>query len=1019
MKKSLSLILAIAMVFSMFASVAFAAEATTTTTPKTTEEKYDALKALGIFEGDDTGANLTGDMTRAQLAKIVTKLLKVTEDKAANTYTDVPADHWAAGFIGAATTAKAFDGVAPGKFDPEGKVSYQQLATVLVRLTGLAQSTDAVTGKVDEWAKGYVAVAVKELGLSQADYTVNATRGVFVELTFSALPKVVVPGKVSVTEAKATGVKTVEVKFNKAVDTAAAKLELKKGSVVVATTAKFSDDKASAVLTLTDVKIGEGSYTVTLSGLAADAIGTATASFTAEAEKVTKIDFVTTSDTLADSTNVIVKLKPTNQYGENASFSAGSYTVNAKVNNVDLYRKLTRNDAGELLLSLNTSTNQVQAGIGIIPVIVYHNDTRVTATKNFTKGTAAFITKMELGTVKYSNGGSSIGQSGETATFDIINYDQYGNIVPLDVSSKTATQVFVTPYEPKISPEVGDTNNDEIADVKVSLLGNVDKDGDYTLTVYNQAGTNTAKISVKSAKVATKIELGDVADYIAAGDPDAYIPLVAYDANGNKLSADEIVSNENYSRIVLSTGTLVRSGENKGKIKITAIPSQPRSIISVMASIITPNVSSTANKTYTVASARVPDSIKVSTEPAKKIVAGAESDFKFVVYDQYGKELKTFKYVTPNGDVVTSTGAASDVAQYRVVVAATSSDDSIDVYDTVNKVDFSATVTNTTYIQDTYNASTLVWTSNVGSKFNQTHKFVTNAAAISGSAEVSAVVEKSIDGTTWTPVTNKVVRKIEAFDTRNELNYTVNAVSDLYAVISNASESGTIGFKTVHDSTYAASTTALTVGEQTDPALSALAREVTVSAKDTAGNVVAVPKKIRNISTSNTSVLKTGLAQTTGAGQNVAVAPERSRTDEKAYVIGNTKGTATLTVSFATAKDEILVQTVSVNVKDDALAATKIAADSTTKKPTDITTGTTNVFELFGLKVTDNYNKEFKGLTLRKYNYLFGVVFAVKNPDAGSPSIDQYGVINMNGATSFEITATTAAGQSVTLFVSP
>ncbi|RAV03120.1 S-layer homology domain-containing protein [Paenibacillus sp. YN15] len=1032
MKKSLSLILAIAMVFSMFASVAFAAEATTTDTPKTTEEKYDALKALGIFEGDETGANLEGDMTRAQLAKIVAKLLKVEENKAANTYTDVPADHWAAGFIGAATEAKAFDGVAEGKFDPEGKVSYQQLATVLVRLTGLAQSTDEVTGKVDDWAKGYVAVAVKELGLTQADYTVNATRGVFVELTFAALPKVVIPGKVSVTEAKATGVKTVEVKFNKAVDTAAAKLALTKGSIAVATTAKFSDDKTSAVLTLTDVKVSEGTYTVTLSGLAADTIGTATGTFTAENEKLTKLDFVTTSDTLAEATTVIVKLKAANQYGENASFSAGAYTVVAKVAGYDINKKLTRNDAGDLLLYLDTKSNTstIQTGIGVIPVIVYHNDTRITASKNFTKGTAAFISKTELGAVKYSNGGDSIKQSGETATFDVLNYDQYGNIMPYLASRDTTSdqggtaQVYVSPYESNIVAVASDSNNDEVADVKVNLSGNVDRSGEYTVTVYNEAGTASTKIKVNSAKLATKIEIGDLTSDIAAGDDEAFISLVGYDADGNQLSVEDLTSDENTkSRITLSASNvdsveIVKSGENKGKIRLAGISNTPQTIISLTGYIVSPNTTGgMVNKTYTVKDARYPDSIKLATEPAKKIVAEAESAFKYVVYDQYGKELKTFANINAASKVNVGDATGTGITKYQVTVTTTT-------YGGVKVWSSTDTPVST---KGAFPATVSYSGSDVGSYFtSKEHKFYTGTSvAAGGYATVSAVIEKITDvGTAsaaTTEISSKITRKIEAFDSTKDLTYSVNAVSDLYAAVSNVTDSTYVSSKAIHSFTYDNGLT-LSYTDQINPTVSALAREVTVAAKDSAGNTVAVPKKIKSLTASDPAVAITGLA----TGTSTYTGTGDTNSQEKAYVIGNAAGSATLNVSFVTADGNISYKTATVNVKNDALTSTAIVNDTrTTASKTTYGQVGQNVFVVFGFKVTDNYGKTYAGSTLQKYNYLFGVVFSVKVTETTTGGtdtkvvVDQYGNLTYVGAdvVAFEVTATTASGKSVTGFI--
>ena len=73
---------------------------------------------------------------------------------------------------------------------------------------------------------------------------------------------------------------------------------------------------------MTDVKVTEGSYTATLSGLDAASVDKTTATFTAENEKVTKLSFVNAGDKIAKSAKVIVKLKAENQYGENASLIA-------------------------------------------------------------------------------------------------------------------------------------------------------------------------------------------------------------------------------------------------------------------------------------------------------------------------------------------------------------------------------------------------------------------------------------------------------------------------------------------------------------------------------------------------------------------------------------------------------------------------------------------------------------------------------------------------------------------------
>lgn len=206
MKKSLSLILAIAMVFSMFASVAFAANEST---ELTTEDKYAALEEIGIFEGDDTGANLEGLTKREQFAKILALVFGLKEDAAtANaTYNDLDQSKWAVGFIGAVTKAGLMEGAWEGEFRPLLEISIEELATVAARAFKLTIDEDAeVEGETSSWATGYVAAALEaELIAEYEDYTVSATRADLVELAYAAYLK----AQAELSVAKIAGVKAI------------------------------------------------------------------------------------------------------------------------------------------------------------------------------------------------------------------------------------------------------------------------------------------------------------------------------------------------------------------------------------------------------------------------------------------------------------------------------------------------------------------------------------------------------------------------------------------------------------------------------------------------------------------------------------------------------------------------------------------------------------------------------------------------------------------------------------------
>lgn len=179
MKKILSVALSTAMAFSMFASVAFGADAE----KLTPEQQFNVLKEAGIVQGYPDGlSHLDRTVTRAELAKIIVKSMALEEVTGVASYKDknYTAKHWAAPFIEAATQAKILEGVSTNPanplFNPTGNVTVQELAKVLVEANKLEVPTDA-TNTASDWAKGYVAAAIKAGYIAEGiNYQANATR---------------------------------------------------------------------------------------------------------------------------------------------------------------------------------------------------------------------------------------------------------------------------------------------------------------------------------------------------------------------------------------------------------------------------------------------------------------------------------------------------------------------------------------------------------------------------------------------------------------------------------------------------------------------------------------------------------------------------------------------------------------------------------------------------------------------------------------------------------------------------
>ncbi len=823
-------------------------------------------------------------------------------------------------------------------------------------------------------------------------------------------------GETSIIEAKAIGLRKVEVKFSKAVDPALAKLTLTKGDANIATRVFFSQEGTSAVLELVELKLTEGSYQVAFGGLPAGEMGVRTAAFMAKNEILTRIAFVTDGEHLAAANPVIVRLKAINQYGENASFPVSAYTVTAQSEVVpSLIKNIKRDRTGELRIYLDTSDDRIVPETDKIAVTVSHADSGTTVSKSFVKGIEPFASKVELGRVVYSNGGNTLGKAGESAVWDIIVYDQYGNLMPMEFSTGSTgggeslaqrTSAILTPYEQKLSVKVGDSNQDGILDTQVTLNGNLDKSGEFKLNVYCGAAVGTTSFNVKAAKMVTKLEIGEPVTPIAAGDLEAYIPLKAFDADGNQLSVEELTYPENISRITLSasaaSAAIEESGPQKGMLKLYGFSGVPLAKIYVVAGIFTLNVNEMVTKEYTISQARIPDTIQVLTEPAPYLAAGAETSIKVSIYDQYGKLLKNFMNINHAGGVTDSYQNAAKL--YRLAVTSTVSNGSVyfNNYDAP-----SAFEGNTAYYMG----------SDVSKVSGMERRFSSQWADPIGYASVRYALEVSTDGgATWSELT-VTQRKVNALDPSRELNYTVSPLGELFSAISSSTENDK-GPKTIRQVPYSSSET-LTLTEQLNPVESRMAREVVITAKDTAGNTVAIPKLIKSLTPADPSIVKTGV---TGSTASSFVSQ-----DHRGYVLGNKAGTTSLDVTLMAVNGELRTEKAVVTVKDDPITVADFTATSTLRTNLNGNLGEDNVFTLFGLKVTDNYGRVYNSQMLQKYNYLFGITFSVKSIRLDSTSsgnhpqpvvIDQFGnIYNHSNARSFEITATTASGKSVTLYV--
>ncbi|RKD33504.1 S-layer homology domain-containing protein [Thermohalobacter berrensis] len=186
MRKVLSVLLVLSLVFGSF-SFAFAAS---DIEGHKYEDAVKRLNALGLVQGDDRGFAPDDTITRAEFATLVVRALGYEEvaevSKGATNFTDVPATHWASGYINIASSMGLINGYGDGQFGPEDQITYEQAITLMVRALGYKQDALDKGG----YPVGYMLVA-KDLditdGIDDGVVGVPATRGIVFKLMDNSL----------------------------------------------------------------------------------------------------------------------------------------------------------------------------------------------------------------------------------------------------------------------------------------------------------------------------------------------------------------------------------------------------------------------------------------------------------------------------------------------------------------------------------------------------------------------------------------------------------------------------------------------------------------------------------------------------------------------------------------------------------------------------------------------------------------------------------------------------------------
>jgi hypothetical protein len=145
--------------------------------------------ALGLYQGYEDGTfKPEGDITRAEFAAIVVRSkgqeAQVAGASGATKFVDVPADHWASGYINLATSQGIIAGYGDGNFGPEDNVTYEQAVKMLVEALGYGPAVGSAGYPV-----GYLTIANQRgmtLGVNGKN-GVAINRGQVAQLVFNSL----------------------------------------------------------------------------------------------------------------------------------------------------------------------------------------------------------------------------------------------------------------------------------------------------------------------------------------------------------------------------------------------------------------------------------------------------------------------------------------------------------------------------------------------------------------------------------------------------------------------------------------------------------------------------------------------------------------------------------------------------------------------------------------------------------------------------------------------------------------
>lgn len=500
MKKSLSLLVAIAMVFSMFAAVASAAE-------KQSAGEY--LQEIGVIKGNLEG-NLNEDKEwkREDLTVLLSRLLGV--EKAASEhannhgFTDVTNSFYD-GYISWAKAEGLMEGKGNDKFGYNDPLTNQQFAAVVLRALKIEAAYDDVPTVAVE----------KKLVAEGTDFKANALRGVTYEVIVTALnTEVTGTGKKLGT---ILGLKGFEIKelalesvlapsranvvlsFNTEVGEAKAtnfSVYEKDNQYAIKTIDKVAVAGNKVTLTLIDTLAEDKEYVVAVSNLVTKAgdftLDSTTKEFKYVAQAPASISFGRTS--VATESNVPVVIKDANGNDITANYSIPG----------DLEVQSSATDKVGTDLKAGTAVGFAVVNVKLVDTTLETGNTIINVKSTLSNATS--FGKVGIGNIDDQKLDIFVGDNTQKLNFQVL--DQDGNVLEEDEFEASFRSlnptVLVVNQEGEITPV-----NTGTASVTITAKDEVDgKQIQKTVTITVKAAPKATSIKVEASNSKLVIDSG-------------------------------------------------------------------------------------------------------------------------------------------------------------------------------------------------------------------------------------------------------------------------------------------------------------------------------------------------------------------------------------------------------------------------------------------------------------------------------------------------------------------------------